>query len=165
MNLFREKLKYKEKYKKIIFLIGEVDTGFVIWYRVTKHKSSVEKMLQTAVDNYTKLLKEASLFNHLLIISAPLPTITDDNDWGEVANLRQEINATQLERTELTIQFNKEIELYCNSEGFDYLNLDKFSLNENKLVKKTLLSTNKGDHHYDVNSYSKLILDKIKNYL
>lgn len=165
LGIFRSQLAFASKYDKIIFLLGEVDTGFVIWYRAIKYNVSVNEMLTKAIFNYVGLLKEAKLLGDVIVISAPLPTITDNNDWGEVANLRKEVKASQLERTELTIRFNHKIESYCLKNNILYFNFDQDSKGNNGLVKKELLNPNKSDHHYNSTAYANLILRKLKLYL
>ena len=41
LNVFRQELNSVHPKSKLIFLLGEVDTGFVIWYRAKKYKESV----------------------------------------------------------------------------------------------------------------------------
>lgn len=166
LRIFREKIESKQKKaKKIIFLLGEVDAGFIIWYRAVKYGTSVEQMYLKAVSSYIKFLGEVPKDNEVLVISAPLPTIGDNDIYGDVANLRKEVKATKLERTRLTIDFNNEIEKYCVSAGIDYMNLDSISLGENGVVKNKFHNKNKKNHHYDSVAYSKLIISEIKKYL
>jgi len=146
-------------------MLWEVDTGFVIWYRAEKYGESVEKMFNDAIKKYTKFIDELTAFGNIIVISTPLPTITDDNDWGEIANLRKEVKATQLQRTELTLKFNKNIEYFCNKNDISFINLDNDSLGENGLVKKELLNKSKFNHHYNKITYSRLIISKIRNIL
>ena len=156
-KIFSEKLQSKKKYDKIIIMLGEVDTGFVIWYRAKKYGKAVKEMFNMAVKKYTNFINKAANYGELIVISTPLPTIGDDNNWGEVANLRKEVKVTQIERTKLTIEFNKEIELFCKKNNIVFLNLDNESLGPDGLVKKELLNKNKFDHHYNKSSYAKLI--------
>ena len=58
LKIFRKKLKNSKKLNKIIFLIGEVDTGFVIWYRAEKYGASINK--QIVVNNEQELLSVLS---------------------------------------------------------------------------------------------------------
>ncbi len=117
-----------------IVLLGEVDTGFVIWYRAEKYKTPVATMLDQAIENYKNLLLEISKKSRVICISTPLPTIPDKNVCGDVANARKDVKATQLQRTDLTIEFNKQMKEFCERNGFTYLSFD-MSL----LVKMVLL--------------------------
>src|SRR6185369_4540208 len=86
---------------QVVTLLGEVDTGFVIWYRAKKYQQPVESMLSLAVSNYGRLLDACRERAPVIVVSAPLPTIRDGQDWGEIANLRREVDASLKERTDL----------------------------------------------------------------
>lgn len=155
----------KSRANKIIFLLGEVDTGFVIWYRQKKYGTSVEDMTDKAVSSYMKLIHKAASNHRPIVISAPLPTIEDGNDWGEIANFRREVTATQYERTQLTIKFNKKVAELCKCFGYDYIDLDDESLGDKGLVKMELLSMDKNDHHYNYEVYAELVSRQINKLL
>jgi hypothetical protein len=146
-----------------IVLLGEVDTGFVIWYRAEKYKTPVVTMLDQAIENYKNLLVEISKKSRVICISTPLPTIQDGNICGDVANARKDVKATQLQRTDLTFEFNKQMHEFCDRKGFTYLSFDHESVGENGLVKPSLLSSNPKDHHYDMQKYADMIISKLKN--
>lgn len=161
LPIFRQKLQEYQA-KIVIVLLGEVDTGFVIWYRAEKYQTSVESMLEVAVENYSNLLLEIARRSRVICISTPLPAIEDDNDWGEIANARKEVKATQLERTNLTLEFNKRMQKFCEANNMDYISLDRESLDDNGLLRLELLNSDRNDHHYDQNTYAKLILGKLE---
>src|SRR5579872_5949032 len=48
-RVFDDRLERVVEEDTIIVLLGEVDTGFVIWYRAQKYHSSVQEMLETAI--------------------------------------------------------------------------------------------------------------------
>ncbi len=144
--------------KKVVVMLGEVDTGFVIWYRAAKYGVPVADALTKTLTTYQQFLQKIKVRGLLPIcISAPLPTIQDDNDWGEIANQRKSVTATQRERTELTLKFNRKMELFCAAESITYLNLDGESLGEDGLVKAVLLNKNALDHHYDKRVFAAML--------
>lgn len=163
--LFEEALNKRRYDKRIIVLLGEVDTGFVIWYRAEKYHAPVVTMLTLAVNNYTHLLTKIKQYGSPIVISTPLPTIQDNNTWGEVANLRREIHATQRERTVLTLQFNQTVQQFCDNNGIAFVSLDAESLGKDGLVKPQLKSKNPCDHHYDFFHYARLITRKLRTML
>lgn len=148
---------------KIIVLLGEVDAGFVIWYRSKKYNTPVQDMLELTIQKYTHFLEKLiGLGKHLMVVSAPLPTITDGNNWGDVANLRKEVTATQRERTDLTLQFNAIVEKFCEVKNIAYIGLDKECLGDDGLVKTAIRNKNPCDHHYNNSVYAKLLIDRLK---
>jgi hypothetical protein len=145
-----------------IVLLGEVDTGFVIWYRSQKHGISVDETLESTVSNYINFLKNISKKMSMVCISTPLPTIQDGQDWGEITNLRKDVTAKLKERTELTLKFNGKMEKLCLDNGFFFVNLDSQSLGNNGCVRKTLLNKNKNNHHYDRVAYANMLKPRVK---
>lgn len=162
-QIFRDALK-TTKAKTVIVILGEVDTGFVIWYRAKKYDEAVSVVTQAAIKTYTGFLSEIKARSFRVIcVSTPLPTIKDGNDWGEIANARKEISATQAERTALTLAFNQQIEAFCQLEGISFINLDKHSLGENGTVNPSLLNSNPNNHHYEPQAYAALLVGPLKD--
>lgn len=138
-------------------LMGEVDTGFVLWYRAEKYGTAVDEMLELALAQYQTLLGELSTRCPLIVISAPLPTIRDGQTWGEVANERRSIKASQRERTELTLRFNAAMQRHCREHGHDFIDLDTAAMGADGLVSPALLNPKATDHHYATGPYARLI--------
>lgn len=143
---------------KIIIQLGEVDTGFVIWYRAEKYQVAVDEMLEAAVKNYIGLLSTLNANAQVICIGTVLPTIKDGQNWGEIANARKEIKATQLERTTLTLKFNQHIQEYCLKNDIVFISLDQESLGDNGIVSEGLMHTDHNDHHYDQTVYSNMLI-------
>jgi len=143
--------------RKVIVIMGEVDTGFVIWYRAQKYETSVDEMCALALEQYQQLLLDIGRSFNVICISTPLPTILDHTDWGEVANLRKEVTASQSQRTELTLRFNMAMQDFCERHAIHYLALDKVSLGDDGLLKDGLRNPDPSDHHYDPLAYAALI--------
>lgn len=142
----------------IVTLLGEVDCGFVIWYYVQRDQIDVYEAAGKAIENYKNLLLESSQKAKTFVISAPLPTIADGQTHGSVAQERSKITATQRERTDLTVWFNKKIEEFCQQiDTIEFINLDSLSTGEDGLVSTKLIRQNKADHHYKVSEYVKLL--------
>jgi hypothetical protein len=145
--------------KQVIVMLGEVDTGFVIWYRAQKYQESVPVMMNKAISSYSKFLAELSMRFKVVCISAPLPTIQDGNDWGDIANARREVTASQVERTALTLEFNRAMQQFCVQNDMCYIMLDSESLGEDGVVKTDLLNSDRNNHHYDQDRYADLLVD------
>ncbi len=149
--------------KRVIVMLGEVDTGFIIWYRAMKYNEPVETVMAKTVQNYTNFLSELqSRPLSVLCISTPLPTIKDGTAWGDVATARKEISATQIERTALTLRFNTQIEAFCKSHNIGFINLDAVSLGPDGTVDSGLLNANQNDHHYEPAAYAKILIDPLR---
>jgi hypothetical protein len=148
----------------VMLQLGEVDTGYVIWYRARKHNASVEEMFDLAIKTYTSFILEIAEKDKLIVISAPLPTITDGNDWGEVADQRKEVTTSQKDRTKLTVKFNSTIQKMCRENSIGYINLDEECMGENGIVDSFYMHPNPIDHHYHPRRYIALLSKRITEY-
>ena len=151
--------------KTIITLLGEVDVGFVIWYRANKYHAPVSQMLRKALNNYQQFLMDiAETDKNVICVSAPLPTL-NEKSIGEVSNQRKAISASQEDRTTLTLKFNRKMHEFCNQSGIDYIDLDDESIGDNGVIDDRLLSKVATDHHYNVEAYAEMLAPKLKQVL
>jgi hypothetical protein len=146
---------------EVIILIGAVDTDFLIWHRAKLGNCGIQRFTEESVSAYCRFLLEVSPQRRVICISAPLPTIADSRKWGGAVNSGRAVAATRLERTNLTLHFNREVQAFCDREGIEYLMLDDQSLGPGGEVRKSLLSSNPADHHYDSRAYAALIAQNL----
>ncbi|MBU2915206.1 hypothetical protein [Reichenbachiella agariperforans] len=152
----------------IIFQLGEVDCGFTVWFKNKRDGKSFDKLLDRMLENYHALIEEAysKQLNkkRLLITSTTLPTISDNQDWGEVAHKRKGINANQYERTQLTLKFNSKLRDLCSLHGYTYIDFDKYLLNPTTgIVHDYYKHENKLDHHLDPRKISQVITKELSS--
>ena len=149
----------------MLLMLGEVDTGFVIWYRAKKYGESVERMMEFAVEKYVRLIQQVGERHRPVVLSTPLPTIGNDCSMGDVANLRKVISATQQERTALTIRFNAAIEAQCRILSVPYVNCDQNSVGPNGLVREELRHPDPSNHHYKPFAHARLLVPNLRRML
>lgn len=161
-NFLKKNLK---KNDTLIFLMGEVDCGFVIWYRKEKYNDTLESQLKESINNYFDLiLSYKDKCDNILVCDVPPPTIRDNNRViGDVANKRMGIKASQIERTKLTKIYNNLISKFCEKNNFTHLKYLKDLLNEDGIVDDFYMNKNPKDHHLDSDKFSKILKQKLKN--
>jgi hypothetical protein len=160
---------------KLMIMLGEVDCGFLIWIRSSKHDMTIEYQLERCIENLFIFAKnQAKYFENkdIIIVGAILPTIKNNNSLNcsqEEINeyndkqsdltlknnsspkflngLREKVTASQIERTELTLNYNKRLKEICEIEGYQYVDITKHIINENNIVCDDYLRENIYDHH------------------
>lgn len=161
ISIYKKKIRsIKNKKRKMFFLLGEVDTGFVIWYRSQKYGEQVDSQLQNSLDAFIDFIEwvRKEGFNNLYVLSVPLPTIIDGQDFGEVANARAEVKASQLERTQLTLRYNKKLQESASKIGYKFISTDGYLLNPSTgLIYDKYMNKDKTNHHLDEDEYIKAI--------
>lgn len=166
MPIFMDYLNKVAPEERVLFCLGEVDCGFVIWYRAEKRETSVQEQFELSLTNYIELieeyLKKISPAN-VIVCSVPLPTIPDHQlVKGEVANKRLAISATQKQRTGLTIEYNDRLSEFCGQCGIHYMNLQQETLDQQTgVVSKDFLNENSLDHHLEPVKLAHLIIPKL----
>lgn len=155
----------KSAARTIIVQLGEVDAGFVIWYRAEKYNTEVTETLQYALTGYQRFLTSLLGERRVICLSAPLPTIRDGQEWGAVANARREVKASHMDRTQLTIRFNEGVREFCEKANIEYLDFDDESMGKDGLVDMRLLNSDPLDHHYEPCAYMEMMIPKLRERL
>ncbi len=164
--IFNEYLKKVSLEDHILTCMGEVDCGFVIWYRSKKYNEPISKQFSLAMSNYTDFLNRLRQEGrrNIIVCSAPLPTIKDGENWGEVASLRNEVKATLRERTDITLAFNCNLREYCCKNSITFLDFEKKIINaRTNLIDDRFLNPNKLDHHINPEAMAEVISSELRN--
>lgn len=159
LSMFSERLESAKRWQHLLMLLGEVDCGFVIWYRAEKYDVPVEAQLDLSLRNYLDFVdQQIARGFEVHVLSAPLPTIADDQTWGEVANLRRDVKATQRERTALTITYNERLRTACHRRGIAFLDATTAQLDQKTgIIKSELLNEDLLDRHLNPDRYAEII--------
>jgi hypothetical protein len=156
LSIFKDKLNNikPNEFKYLIVNLGEVDCGFVIWYRKQKYNISIEEQLNLTTDNLFNFIKLEILphfeSSQIIINGSVLPTIKDNTNKKYLAGARSEVNASQIDRTVLTIKYNNILQNGSCKNGYNYMDITNYILNnETEVVDTTFLNKNLYDHHLD----------------
>lgn len=152
-------------------MLGEVDCGFVIWYRAKKYNKTVEDQILLAVNNLESFLKNnvEDNFSHnkIIVIGATLPTIKDNADKRFLAGARSEVDASLQERIDCTFKYNKQLELMAKRNNYLYFDVTEETFDkENYCVFNKFLNENRDpgpiDHHFNPLTVAPIFFDKFK---
>lgn len=150
LGRFRDWIQDKPRKAIVVFHLGEVDCGYVIWYRADKYDEPVEVQMESSIDAYFEFIDElrGQGFRRIIITGATLPTITDDDQVGEVVVKRSSITATQKERTELTLRCNEALRREAGARNLPYIAIDEDVLDPEKgVVDERMRNPKPTDHH------------------
>jgi hypothetical protein len=150
LAVFRERLYPFEPHLIPVFQIGEVDCGFVIWVRSRRYGESVRDQLDASLEAYAGFLREIRDlgYHDLIVTSATLPTICDNQLDGEVALLRAEVKASHRDRTDLTLEYNQRLADICLAEDLRFADLTLDLLDPTtRLLHHRFRHPDPKDHH------------------
>lgn len=151
-----------------VFQMGEVDCGFLSWYRAEKYNDPILKQIDESLSAYIAFLRECrdAGYGNLIVASAVLPTYRDGQVDGEVARLRLAVKATQRQRTDLTIVYNERLKNLCKSESIDFVDSTPVFLDmSSMLIKDRFRKKDTGDHHLVVKEAGKVWGRHIMNHI
>jgi len=175
LNLYRETLENKKNNNNRISLfdyfaimLGEVDCGFVIWYRAKKYNETIQQQIMLAVNNLEEFLKKdvERYFsnNKIVVIGAPLPTIKDNTDRRFLQGARKEVDASLRERIDCTFEYNKQLAIMAKKNNYHYFDISNETFDqENYCVFPQFLSKDPRDHHFDGPSVAPIFVDKFND--
>ncbi len=153
-KFFRATLKNKEKNAFVVFHLGEIDCGLLIWMRARDKGITLDSSIELSISSYMNFVDEIKNlgFMNIIITSATLPTITDDDQLGAVVNERRsKIAATQACRTAATHKFNDILKKESLKYGFPFVEITEYAINqETGLVHTWLRNSDPSDHHMEM---------------
>lgn len=154
LKIFQHKLnKINPKhYDYVAIMLGEVDCGYVIWYRSRKYSIPIDEQLNMSTSNLFNFIDTeiTTRFkpHQVIVIGSVLPTIRDKQDWGEVACARASVKATQLERTNLTLRYNCILKKESCKLGYNYIDITDETIDKHTgIIGDKYINSNKFDHH------------------
>lgn len=154
LSIFLEFAASRPRSSYVIVQLGEVDCGFVVWWRLQKHGETVERQIEESLSAYRGFLLElrAMGFERICISGASLPTIRNGVDFGDVANRRSEITVSLVERTKLTKRYNNQLSSLAAELGVSYFDISCRVMNDAQgIVADYFRSPDPRDHHLDKN--------------
>ncbi|TAM60798.1 hypothetical protein [Rhodanobacter denitrificans] len=152
VNIFKAALADQPKDSCVIIHLGEVDCGFVIWWRAKEYGENVDAQFRESIRAYKLFLVEILEmgFSRLCIAGASLPTIRDQVDFGDVANKRADVKVALSVRTELTLSYNRELKALADELGIGYFDVTDAVLDRSsRLVHDFYRNPDPSDHHLD----------------
>lgn len=172
LSIFKKRLNKinPNDYDYIAIMLGEVDCGFVIWYRSEKYSISVEEQLNLSVNNMFEFIQNEVLLKfkpkQVIVMGSVLPTIRDGQNYGKIAHLRSSVKATQLERTNLTLKYNEMLKKRSDNNNYTYIDITRETLNENtELIDDYYLNEDKNNHHLSFKKIWKFWINNLKEVL
>ena len=152
LNIFRQSLLPPDIDHVPVIHLGEVDCGFVIWYRAAKYAEPVDRQFNESLAAYFDFVDELLTggYREVVVSGCTLPTIRDGQDWGEIANARREIRQSLVERTNLTLAYNQSLADGAARRGLPYIEITGGILNPvTCLVREDVRHPDPADHHLD----------------
>jgi hypothetical protein len=165
---FQKSLQRIPAHHPVLFMMGEVDCGFLLWLRAETKGGDVEDELETSFRNYTSFLDGVlgSRTGRLIVTAVPPPTILDGQTWGEVADARKEVRASIVDRTRLTVRYNERLRRWTAERSVAFLDFESDVLDpDTGLVRSSLRNPDPLDHHLSPQGFAPLLARHLRECL
>jgi hypothetical protein len=154
LRIYESHIMKSKKYDKIMIMLGEVDCGYLVWVRSKRYNISIESQIDLCIKNINEfivniLIKNGYTSDQVILCGAHLPIILDNTDPKYLCGARKEVDISQYERTLKTLEYNKRLESMAKINGYKYIDITKYILGDDGLVKKYYLNDIPGDNHLD----------------
>ena len=145
LPIFAKKISENNLFDKILIVLGEVDCGFVIWVRSKRYNISIDEQIETCIHNLFNFIENVIIHkgyekSNIILAGAVLPTIKDNTDKKYLYGARSEVDVSQYDRTQKTLEYNLKLQNKCKIYGYKYIEITPTILGENGIVKDYYLT-------------------------
>jgi len=148
---------------RVIIGLGEVDCGYIIWYKNKHDGISLEDGIKQSMDGLFTFVKQEveKIYqpSQIILMASIPPTIEDNTDPRFLEGRRSDVNPTLKQRADLTRDWNRLLEKRCKDEGYRCMNINNYIIDSNDRVKNTYRNNNPWDHHLLEHAALPIILD------
>lgn len=163
LTVFRRTLAATPTEEPALFLMGEVDAGFLVWLRAQQRQTAVEDELAESLRRYTSFLEGVMATGRAVVVATvPLPTIVDYTSWSGLANARRRVRASIQERTVATRRYNDGLRRWAAATGACVLDTEADLLDERTgLVRPVFRHADPCNHHYDMAAFAPVVVRRL----
>ena len=155
---YRQLLGEAPKDAFVVMHLGEVDCGILIWLRSQRNRSPLLEEMQRSVEAYFAFVDQvvAEGFNNVVITGATVPTINDTDHVGSIVTERRaKVEASHLQRTELTRRFNDALRIQADRRSLIYVDIWGEVIDPlTQVADLKFRNKNIKDHHMDLSAAS-----------
>ena len=166
LSIFQQRLRSVSSRDDLLFMLGEVDCGSLIWYRSAESGQPAEALVEESLDHYQAFLSSVIGlgFDKLIVSTIPLPTIFDNPPIGETDRVRHEVPASLAQRTELTLRYNARLREYCQQTGLRLLDFEAELLDESSgAMRQEFLRSDPLDHHLAFLAFAPVLAARLRD--
>jgi hypothetical protein len=167
--MFKKFLERRPRTNLIFVMLGEVDCGYLLFYRAAKYDVPFREELERSVANYMEFVEwiKRTGFPHVVVCSVPPPTIEDgDLFLGDVVKARREYHGTLTERVHATHEYNRLLREGEDRHGYRFLDLHTQLLDKKTgIVMSEFKNKQQYDHHLEEARVAPLFSERIRSFL
>jgi hypothetical protein len=165
LRTFRDRIARLPLDRTLLFVLGEVDCGFLLWYKAEHSRVPLEELTERSLDSYTRFLGSllAEGRRNIVVTTVALPVIEDYATWAGLKNQRSSVRASLDERTALTRRYNARLREWAASSGCAVLDLEPGLTDAaTGLVRAEMINPDPLNHHYNPVPFGAVVAVKLR---
>ena len=162
---FRAVLDHVPVDEALVILLGEIDAGYLIWYRAEVKGHDLDEEFERSLGNYTEFLD--SLVDEgrrqLIVATLPPPTIEDYATWKGLGNARELVTASIEDRTAMTLAYNERLRVWAAKHGIRLLDIEADVMDaETGRVRAELVNPDPLNHHLHPERFAEIVAGRLR---
>lgn len=149
----------------VVLLLGEIDCGYLLWYRADRAGHPVEEEFEQSLAAYTGFLADlrAEGRTDLVVTTVPPPTVVDYSTWSGLDNARRHVTATLEQRSVLTRDYNARLRAWAAAHDCRVLDVEDELVDPvTGLVRPELVHPDPLNHHLDPQRFAAVVAEGLR---
>lgn len=136
----------------VVIMLGECDCSFALWKKAEQLNLDPASLIDHSLAGIRRLVRRirdesSSPGRKIVLAGAILPTVSDSAAWRQENQLRREITASQVERTQLVLAFNEKLKRLAGELDLAYFDLTAQTLDSATGLVDEHFAASAEDHH------------------
>ncbi len=138
------------RFDVVVIVLGECDCSYALWKKAESLHLPPVELIPRSLQGIRRLIdrvKKNQAVRRIVLAGASLPSIEDGMAAVQENLLRREIAASQKERTELVLEFNRRLVALADELGVAYFDLTAETMNTESGLLDRRYVAGADDHH------------------
>jgi len=147
---FSVALERFSRFDVVVIVLGECDCSYALWKKAESSSTTPTEWIAHSLQGISRLVAKVSdnpCVRRIILVGACLPSIEDCMASSQENILRREITATQWERTNLVLEYNRRLAKLAEALGVKYFDLTNETVDEHTGLLSRCYAAGPDDHH------------------
>lgn len=147
---FSAALERFSRFDVVVIVLGECDCSYALWKKAESCSIVPTKLIAHSLRGISRLVAKISsspCVRRIILVGACLPSIEDRMASSQENVLRREIAATQRERTNLVLEYNRRLAGLAEELGVKYFDLTDETMDKQTGLLSRSYAAGPDDHH------------------
>lgn len=147
---FAAALERFSRFDVVVIVLGECDCSYALWKKSETMQVPPADLIPRSLQGIRRLVgrvAKSPFVHRIVLVGASLPSIEDGVAATQENPLRREIAASQKDRTDLVVEFNRRLAALAAELGVGYFDLTEQTMNPQSRLLDRRYAAGIDDHH------------------